>query len=185
MRPELTRMTKAEDFLDYYWLKEELVQFCRVNELPVSGSKMEITARIESFLRNGTIEKPKQKQSRRRKKTADVLSRSTIITEEHRCSQHVRAFFKKEIGEHFHFSTYIQNYFRENIGKTYEDAIAAWHEEEIRKKDPAYKKDIAPQFEYNRFIHNFFSNPANIGKTRSQAIDAWNKKKSRPYSHSS
>ncbi|MFS0560080.1 DUF6434 domain-containing protein [Terribacillus sp. 179-K 1B1 HS] len=185
MRPELTRMTKADDFLDYYWLKEELVQFCRENGLPVSGSKMEITARIESFLREGIVEKPKQKQSRKRKKTAKPLSRTTIITENHRCSQNVREFFKKEIGEHFHFSTYIQNYFRENVGKTYEDAIIAWHEEEARKQDPAYKKDIAPQFEYNRFIRKFFADPKNKGKTRSQAIEAWNEKKSRPYSHSS
>ncbi len=36
MRPELTRITNADDFLNYYWLKEELVQFCRENELPVS-----------------------------------------------------------------------------------------------------------------------------------------------------
>lgn len=185
MRPELTRKTKADAFLDYYWLKEELVQFCRDNELPVSGSKMEITARIESFLLNGLIEKPKQKQSRRKKKSKEPLSRSTIITEGHRCSQDVRTFFKQEIGEHFHFSTYIQNYFRANIGKTYEDAINAWREEETRKQDPGYQKDIAPQFEYNRFIREFFSKPVNKGKTRSQAIEAWNKKKSKPYSHSS
>ncbi|MFJ6414549.1 DUF6434 domain-containing protein [Terribacillus saccharophilus] len=185
MRPELTRKTKADAFLDYYWLKEELVQFCRDNELPVSGSKMEITARIESFLLNGLIEKPKQKQSCRKKKSKEPLSRSTIITEGHRCSQDVRTFFKQEIGEHFHFSTYIQNYFRANIGKTYEDAINAWHEEETRKQDPGYQKDIAPQFEYNRFIREFFSKPVNKGKTRSQAIEAWNKKKSKPYSHSS
>lgn len=184
LRPELTRMTNADDFLDYYWLKEELVQFCRESELPVSGSKMEITARIESFLRDGLIEKPKQKQSRRRKKSNEPLSRSTIITEDHRCSQQVRAFFKQEIGEHFHFSTYIQDYFRANIGKTYDDAINAWHKEEYRKQDPAYRKDIAPQFEYNRFIREFFSNPINKGKTRSQAVEAWNKKKSKPYSHS-
>ncbi|MFP7168758.1 DUF6434 domain-containing protein [Terribacillus sp. 7520-G] len=185
MRPELTRMTKADDFLDYYWLKEELVQFCRENGLPASGSKMEITARIESFLRDGSMEKPTQKQSRKRKKTAEPLSRSTIITEDHRCSQDVRAFFKKEIGEHFHFSTYIQSYFRDNVGKTYEDAIRAWHEEEIRKQGPAYKKDIAPPFEYNRFIRKFFSDPANKDKSCAQAVKAWNKKKSRPYSHSS
>nr|WP_318540569.1 DUF6434 domain-containing protein [Terribacillus saccharophilus] len=185
MRPELTRITNADDFLNYYWLKEELVQFCRENELPVSGSKMEITARIESFLRDGLIEKPKQKQSRRKKRSKEPLSRSTVITEDHRCSQDVRAFFKQEIGEHFHFSTYIQDYFRANIGKTYEDAINAWHEEQTRKQDPAYKKDIAPQFEYNRFIREFFSNPINKGKSRSQAVEAWNKKKSKPYSHSS
>ncbi|PAF17669.1 cytoplasmic protein [Terribacillus saccharophilus] len=187
MRPELTHITNADSFLDYYWLKEELVQFCRENDLPVSGSKMEITARIESFLRDGLIEKPARKQSRSKKKfrkSPEPLSRSTVITEDHRCSQQVRAFFKQEIGDHFHFSTYIQNYFRDNIGNTYEDAICAWHEEEARKQDPAYKKEIAPQFEYNRFIREFFSNPINKGKTRSQAVEAWNRKKSKPYSHS-
>ena len=62
------------------------------------------------------------------------LSLDTVITENHRCSQDVRVFFKTVIPK-FHFSTYIQNYFKNNVGKTHRDAINAWFEEEERKTE--------------------------------------------------
>ena len=107
------------------------------------------------------------------------MSLETVIVEGHRCSQNVRHFFKEHI-PNFHFSTYIQNYFKENIGKTYQDVIHAWHEEQQRLKDPSYTKKIAPQFEYNQFTRDFFADPANKGKTKNDAITAWKITKSKP-----
>ena len=52
--------------------------------------------------------------------------------------------------------------------------------EEERKKDPSYKKKIAPQFEYNQFIRDFFADPKNQGKSRGEAIEAWNEIKKLP-----
>lgn len=105
-----------------------------------------------------------------------------VITENHRCSQNVRAFFKTVIPK-FHFSTYIQNYFKNNVGKTYHDAVGAWYEEEERKKDPSYKSKIAPQFEYNQFIRDFFADINNKGKSRKEAIKAWHEIKKLPGSN--
>ncbi|WP_077310288.1 DUF6434 domain-containing protein [Terribacillus halophilus] len=186
MRPELTRTTDADAFLDYYWLKEELIQFCRENDLPVSGSKMELSARIEHFLRSRMVEKKlTKKRPRNKKRSNQPLSRSTIITEDHRCSQAVRTFFKQEIGPHFHFSTYIQQYFRVNAGKTYQDAIDAWHEEEKKhQQGSTSKKIIAPRSEYNRFIRALFTDTVNRETEREQAIDTWTNNNDEPYSHS-
>jgi len=58
--------------------------------------------------------------------------------------------------------------------------VDAWNNEEERKKDPSYKKNIAPQFEYNQFIRDFFSDPKNQGKSREEAIEAWNTIKKLP-----
>lgn len=117
MRPNLTREVSMKDFKDYYWLKEELQTFCRDNGISTSGSKIEISDRIETFIRTGEIKKPIRKSSVNRKGKT-ILSLDTIIKENHRCSQDVRAFFKTVIPK-FHFSTYIQTYFKNNIGKTY------------------------------------------------------------------
>lgn len=183
MRPKLTDNISVQSFKDYYWLKEELQDFCRTHGISTSGSKTEIADRIEIFLETGEIISPLRKPSSARKtEQHNALSLETIITEHHRCSQEVRAFFKSVIPK-FHFSTYIQNYFKSNIGKTYRDAVEAWQEEERRKKDPAYKKTIAPQFEYNQFTRDFFADPANEGKSRTEAIDAWNKIKRLPGSN--
>src|SRR5699024_1599193 len=118
------------------------------------------------FLETGKIKKPMRKRSASTKKVKlEELSLETIITENHRCSQVVRAFFESVIPK-FHFSTYIQNYFKENVGKTYQDVVDAWYEEEERKKDPSYKRQIGTQFEYNQFIRDFFADPKNKGKKR-------------------
>ncbi|MEH7526388.1 DUF6434 domain-containing protein [Bacillus sp. JJ1503] len=184
MRPILSKDISIQAFSDYYWLKEELQVFCREHQLSASGSKLEIADRIETFLQTGEIKKPpKQKKGHMKAETETLLSLDTVIKENHRCSQHVRAFFKTVIGPKFHFSTFIQNYFKNNIGKTYRDVVDAWHEEEARKKVPSYKKKIAPQFEYNQFVHDFFADPKNGGKSRQEAIEAWNHIKKLPGSN--
>ncbi|MFJ8260354.1 DUF6434 domain-containing protein [Rummeliibacillus sp. NPDC094406] len=183
MRPTLTKEISVQSFKDFYWLKEELQTFCRKNGISASGSKIEITDRIETFLRTGEIKKPIRKSKVNKKAEPQTdLSLDTVIMENHRCSQDVRAFFKTVI-PNFHFSTYIQNYFKNNIGKTYRDAVNAWYTEEELKKDPTYKKKIAPQFEYNQFIRDFFANPKNQGKSRQEAIEAWNNIKKLPGSN--
>ena len=180
MRPNLTKEISIHDFKDYYWLKEELQNFCRENGMSASGSKLEISERIETFLMTGEIKKPIRKSRViNNEEPQSELSLDTVITENHRCSQGVRAFFKSVI-QRFHFSTYIQIYFKNNIGKTYRDVVDAWYEEEERKKDPSYKKIIAPQFEYNQFIRDFFADPKKQGRSREEAIEAWNTIKKLP-----
>ncbi|HDX9578540.1 TPA: SAP domain-containing protein [Bacillus pseudomycoides] len=184
MRPNLTKEISVQNFKNFYWLKEELQSFCRENGISASGSKIEISDRIETFLRTGEIKKPhRNAKDNNKPRTNSELSLDTVITENHRCSQDVRAFFKEVISPKFHFSTYIQNYFKNNVGKTYRDVVAAWHEEEERKKDPAFKKEIAPQFEYNQFTRDFFADPNNKEKTRKEAIEAWSNIKKLPGSN--
>lgn len=183
MRSNLTKDINVESFKDFYWLKEELQSFCKENGISASGSKIEISDRIETFLRTGEIKKPTKKSKAIKQMEPHVdLSLDTVITENHCCSQNVREFFKTVIPK-FHFSTYIQNYFKNNVGKTYRDVVDAWHEEEERKKDPSYKKNIAPQFEYNQFIRDFFADPKNQGKSREEAIESWNEIKKLPGSN--
>ena len=45
-RPELSGDISAEVFRNYYYLKEELVKFCRKYGLQTTGSKQELTDRI-------------------------------------------------------------------------------------------------------------------------------------------
>ncbi|MDO4371697.1 MAG: SAP domain-containing protein, partial [Clostridia bacterium] len=52
-RPELNDKPDADTFRSYYYLKQELIDFCRKNALPVSGGKQELTDRIACFLETG------------------------------------------------------------------------------------------------------------------------------------
>ena len=107
-RPKLTKELKAKDFLEYYYLKEELVQFCRNNGLPSFGGKQELTERIAYFLDTGKIERASQIPSARRNKKISIITADTLIEENIVCSEVHRAFFKKEIGENFSFNVALK-----------------------------------------------------------------------------
>ena len=72
--------------------------------------------------------------------------------------------------------------FKDNVGKTYEDAVA-FGMKKTNEKDPAYKTTIGAQFEYNRFTRDFFEDPNNKGKAKADAIAAWNEMKAKPGSN--
>ncbi|HHT7238632.1 MULTISPECIES: DUF6434 domain-containing protein [Bacillus] len=184
MRPPLTKSISLEDFQNYYWLKAELQTFCREHDLPATDSKVEITERISHYLTTGKILKNSSHQKKSKTSLSyKELSLQTVITENHRCSEDVLAFFKENIDANFRFTVALQKFFKENIGKTYEDAITFWYEENERKKDPTYKTTIGTQFEYNRFTRAFFEDPFNKGKSKADAIAAWNEIKVKPGSN--
>jgi len=171
-RPELTTELKRKEFLEYYFLKEELVCFCRENGLPTSGGKAELTERIAYFLDTGKIKAIKTVRIQKPKITA--ITRDSIIESDIVCSELHRAFFKSEIGESFSFNVTFQKWLKSNSGKTYSDAIAAY--KEIKSAKKLGKKDIDKQFEYNTYVRDFFDD--NKGASLADAIKCWKYKKS-------
>ena len=173
-RPELSKDIDAATFREYYYLKEELVDFCRENGLPVSGGKVDLTERIAVFLETGTILQRSSKRSQKKTSVESDITLSSIIEDGFVCSEKHRAFFKKEIGAGFSFNVLFQKWLKANAGKTYSDAIAAYHQIMSEKKKG--KSTIDRQFEYNTYIRDFFAD--NPGKTLDDAIKCWKYKKS-------
>ena len=171
-RPELTIELKSKEFLEYYYLKEELVYFCRENGLPASGGKTELTERIAYFLDTGKVLAAKTVRTQKHK--ISTITRDSTIESDFVCSELHRAFFKREIGESFSFNVAFQKWLKSNAGKTYADAIAAYNEIENTKKPG--KKDIGSQFEYNTYVRDFFED--NKGASLEDAIKCWKYKKS-------
>lgn len=171
-RPELTIELKSKEFLEYYYLKEELVYFCRENGLPASGGKTELTERIAYFLDTGKVLAAKTVRTQKHK--ISTITRDSIIESDFVCSELHRAFFKREIGESFSFNVAFQKWLKSNAGKTYADAIVAYNEIKNTKKPG--KKDIGSQFEYNTYVRDFFED--NKGASLEDAIKCWKYKKS-------
>ena len=171
-RPELTTELKRKEFLEYYFLKEELVCFCRENGLPTSGGKAELTERIAYFLDTGKVLAAKTVRTQKHK--ISTITRDSIIESDFVCSELHRAFFKREIGESFSFNVAFQKWLKSNAGKTYADAIVAYNEIKNTKKPG--KKDIDSQFEYNTYVRDFFED--NKGASLEDAIKCWKYKKS-------
>lgn len=91
-RTDLNEKLDGETFRTFYYLKKELVDFCRKNNLPVSGGKIELIDRIACFLDTGKV----LETSTKRKTTKDVgvITENTLIESNVVCSEKHRAFFK-------------------------------------------------------------------------------------------
>ena len=172
-RPKLSRDIDSETFREYYYLKEELIDFCRENGLPVSGGKNELTERISFYLETCKVLPAATKNVKRKSTITTELTRESIIEDDFVCSEKHRAFFKKEIGDSFSFNVLFQRWLKNNSGKTYSDAISAYYEIITEKKKG--KLSIDKQFEYNTYIRDFFED--NVGKTLDDAIKCWKYKK--------
>lgn len=175
-RPTLSDKLEAEIFLHYYYLKEELVTFCRENGLSAAGGKQEITKRIEHFLKTGKkITNPAVKVDNKHVAIGEI-SLNSIIEKNFVCSEIHRAFFKSVIGDKFSFNVTFQKYLKNNAGKTYNDAVDEWYKIQNDKKRNKGKSKIDSRFEYNTYIRDFFNN--NSDKTLKEAIKCWKYKKS-------
>ena len=169
--PELTTDLSPDEFREYYFLKEELKDFCRAEGLKVSGSKGDLEKRIIHYLKTG--EKLDESPAKRISHKSDSeISMDSVIGENFTCSEDKREFFKKQIGPGFKFKVKFQKWLKENPNKTYRDAIDAYLEIQNSKE----KTEISGQFQYNQYIRDFFAD--NDEKSLNDAIKCWKYKKS-------
>ena len=174
-RPELCKTLDSKLFMSYYYLKEELVAFCKKEGLQSSGSKEMLTKRIAIYLETGEkIKEPTGKKERtiiREQITKDMKIEPHFV-----CSQVHREFFKTHIGKSFSFNVTFQEWLKTHAGATYEEAIVAYGV--IMEEKKHRKTTIDKQFEYNTYIRAFFED--NHGKTLDDAIRCWKYKKGLP-----
>ncbi|PSU35486.1 DUF6434 domain-containing protein [Photobacterium lutimaris] len=176
-KPALDNRISVEDFQQHYWLKKELAKFCVENNLGTSGLKMEMETRIITFLKTGerVAVKPGKIHSRNEPIVnyhKGPFSRATPITSTLKRTRVVREFFIQEIGTKFHFTIRLNKYLRENIGKTFGDAIEDWLKEDHLKNQPGYKSAIVPQCQYNQYIRDYMAEkPESSFK---EAVESWN-----------
>lgn len=170
-RPVLDKNLDGKTFREFYYLKEELVEFCRKYGLPVSGGKIELTDRIACFLDTGKI-MPTLTARKRAAKIFDITE-DTEIEADFVCSEKHRSFFKEHIGSGFSFNVAFQKWLKSNAGKNYREAIIAY--DQIIKDKKTGTTEIDKQFEYNTYIRDFFAD--NQGKSLDEAIRCWKHKK--------
>lgn len=173
-RPNLNKELDAATFRSFYYLKQELVDFCRENGLPASGSKTELTDRIAFFLDTGKV----LAASVRRRSPVNVgtITEDTKIEQNIVCSEKHRAFFREKIGKGFAFNVQFQKWLKANAGENYGDAVKAYYR--ILEEKKQGQTTIDRQFEYNTYIRDFFKD--NQGRSLEEAIACWKYKKSLP-----
>ena len=171
-RPDLDINLDSKTFREYYYLKEELVDFCRKHNLQSTGGKLELTDRIAEFLDTG--KRNTATHTKRKSPSVGEITLDTVIESNFVCYEKHRAFYKEHIGKSFSFNVLFQKWLKSNAGKTYRDSIDAYHQ--ILEDKKRQKTTIDRQFEYNTYIRDFFAD--NKDKTLELAIKCWKYKKS-------
>lgn len=113
---KLSKSLKPEEFRQYYFLKEELKDFCRSEGLKVSGSKIDLENRIIHYLKTSeelAEDVPKQFPAR----LPSEISLDSNLGENFKCSEDKRAFFEKEIGKGFKFKVKFQKWLKSILKK--------------------------------------------------------------------
>ena len=166
-RPFLSASLTAQDFASWYWLKEELVAFCREHQISPSGSKLQLQSRITDYL-SGINPVTHTTPKRTSTKMPTHFTKDTIIGEGWRCNPSLGAFFKQTLGPGFHFNAPTRDFIHTQAGKTLADAAICY---QTSVRPGAKKTRIPQQLEYNQHFRDFFRD--NPGSSRQQAIDAW------------
>jgi len=178
-RPNLDKYISVIDFNEFYWLKQELIDFCRIIGISTNGGKIEIADRIIHYLSTGkvpNIETNKFKSTSKFNWNNEILTYETIITDNYKNGENVRSFFVREIGSHFTFNVIFMKWLKVNIGKNLGEAITEWNRIYDLKKDKNYISEIDPQFEYNRYMRAFLNDNPELSSK--DAMKYWKLKRS-------
>jgi SAP domain-containing new25 len=165
-------ISSPDDVQNYYWMKTDLIAFCKQHGLQTQGAKFDLMERIKTYLSTGhriayqAIKKPTEKDS------SKSITENTLV-KNYSNDAETRSFFVENIGKKFKFNAYLRQFTNPgNIlpNMTYGDLIEGWISFEAEKN--SNKNHAIPlQFEYNRFIKDFFAHEKD--STLEMAISAW------------
>jgi hypothetical protein len=181
-RPDINKIKTSKEFKRWYWLKQELIDFCKLTQLSYVGAKFDIIERIAIALDKG-VDRAK-KLSKTAKPTSkfiwskSLLNVDTVITDSYTNGQNTRKFFKQHCGDKFHFSIPFMDFMKNNCGKTLQDAINEWRRLNEQSKSKDFKSVIPTGNQYNKYIRDFFADNPNM--TIEQARHFWKLKRNLP-----
>lgn len=181
-RPPLKKVKMGAEFKRWYWLKKELVSYCKEQGLGTVGQKPELERRIVRLLDAGEIVKPQRKKPESSFDwSREKLVLSTVITDSYRNTKNMRNFMKTNAGDRFKFSNEFMQWMRNNTGKTLKDALAYWIELDRKKRYSGYREKPLPHNEYNQFTRAL--SEAQPGISTKEMRRLWAIKRSKPGPH--
>lgn len=172
-RPRLTRRLSAAEFARWYWLKTELVAFCRTLKVSGSGSKPELSARIRAALDGRAL--PTRAPRRPRARMPEAFTTATLIEAGWSCNPQLGQFFRAQCGPAFRFNAAVREFIHTMAGQPLSAAIACYH---ASVAPGAPRQALAPQLEYNRHTRDYYREFP--GASSREVIAAWREKRAKP-----
>ena len=178
-RPSINDVTTGQELKKWYWLKEELVAYCKLQGISYAGGKFEILERISNILDKKAVTTNKIKTTTSAFDWhSSHLTLTTKITDSYKNTQNVRRFFTSKCGDQFHFSISFMAWMKKHVGKNLNAAVAEWKRLNKQQKDKNFKSIIPPHNQYNRYVRDFFGDNPNA--SLNDARTCWKLKRSLP-----
>ena len=98
-RPEFDSIKTYEEFIKYYWYRDELISICKERGLKSDGSKIELNRVIESYFNGVKIAPGKKKTGGRPRFTGELTLETGLIECGFTFGPKFREFFEKVTGE--------------------------------------------------------------------------------------
>ncbi|MBS0186197.1 MAG: SAP domain-containing protein [Proteobacteria bacterium] len=159
---------------------EELKNLCRQLLLPIEGKKGILVLRILHFVETGKVmNNPKLPlvSCAEKGKDCPLTPNSFILKGSYKNDLKTRVFFKKLIGDDFHFTAFgvdwIHNRWMEGNPPTYQEFADMWRAETKRRQEEgSIPKE---EWAYINFTQRFIKK--NPGTQRQGLIEAWEKER--------
>ncbi len=161
----------------FYLHVAELKTWCEKLGLPSKGKKRELIFSIVHFVENG--EKTKvafyPNASQAKGKIIEPQESSLMLKGSYKNDLKNRLFFKKLIGEHFHFTAFgidwLEDRWKEGKPPTYKEFALMWEKEyQVRKKTPVPPK---AEWAFIRFVQDMLEK--HPGACKTDILNEWNR----------
>ena len=178
-RSNIEDIKTGAELVRWYWLKEELVAFCKLTGINYTGVKFDILKRIAAILDEKPFEKgQKVKMHSNFNWHSEQLTLETLITDSYKNTQNVRRFFQEHCNKKFSFNIAFMVWMKANAGKTLQDGVEEWNSLNAQTKSKNFKTEIPKGNQYNQYLRDFFID--NPNKTIKEARHFWALKRALP-----
>jgi hypothetical protein len=170
-RPALTSAMTEEEFRSWYWLKAELVTFCRAERLPYSGNKSDIERVISAHLAGVPYRAVASPARLPKRKTITMPTSFTLtdtIGEGWTCNPALGSFFRQQVGSGFRFNKAMRDFIHGGAGRTLAEAVDCYR---VSVAPGQPKREIAASLEYNQHTRAYYADHPQA--TRAEVIAAW------------
>ena len=158
-RPEFDSIKTYEEFIKYYWYRDELVIICKERGLKHDGGKIELNKVIEAYFNGVKIAPGKKKTGGRTRFTGELTLETGLIECGFTFGPRFREFFEKVTGEErFKFNVDMVATAKAvkesgDTGFTLGDLLAVYYGEKVYA---AYDKSA---LQWNKFVKDFCEDP--------------------------
>lgn len=173
-RPPFEKIKSYEEFLKYYWYREELQKICRRLGIDAGGMKAELNHNIEEYFKGNIICSKKKSRVKALVKTADSHTNSEqsdaddilltlytpLLSCNFRFSQRFRDFFSKQTGiAHFKFNTDMVATAKK-VRETGDEKFTLGDMLDIFYGKKTYAHYDKSCLQWNKFVQDFCADPA-------------------------